>query len=170
MHAHFTTPPRPFDVTALFPELAPLARTATRLHPRPGAPTVRDSSVGGLLLWPVGEPWPHCDEPHDRHAAPVVHSPDDVRLVRRDRAAAAERRRLDPESMRSGGPAVARAGTAFILRPRAGLPAACSTAAVMTTALTARLPAGLEFIEQPAEMLATHTTERRTDKAARAHS
>src|SRR3954469_1646843 len=98
MNAIFTTPPRLFDVTALFPELAPLARTATRLHPRPGAPTVRDNSVGGPLLWPAGEPWPHCDEPHDRHAAPVVYSPDDVRLLRRDRAVAAERLRLDPQA------------------------------------------------------------------------
>ncbi|MFD0032359.1 hypothetical protein ACFVJK_29605, partial [Streptomyces sp. NPDC127172] len=47
MNAIFTTPPRPFDVTALFPQLAPLARTATRLHPRPGSPTAHDSSVGG---------------------------------------------------------------------------------------------------------------------------
>ncbi|MET9453297.1 hypothetical protein [Streptomyces cinerochromogenes] len=98
MNAIFTTPPRPFDITALFPELAPLARTATRLHPRPGAPTVHDSSVGGPLLWPANEPWPYCDEPHDSRAAPVVHSPDDVRLLRQDRAAAAERRRLDPEA------------------------------------------------------------------------
>ncbi|MEU1478126.1 hypothetical protein ABZ458_23340, partial [Streptomyces sp. NPDC005760] len=49
MNAIFTTPPRLFDVTALFPQLAPLARTATRLHPRPGSPTVHDSSVGGPL-------------------------------------------------------------------------------------------------------------------------
>ncbi|MGW0823592.1 hypothetical protein [Streptomyces sp. NPDC002845] len=96
-----TTPPRPFDVTALFPQLAPLARTATRLHPRPGAPTVHDSSVGGPLLWPADEPWPHCDEPHDRRAARVTHSPDDVRLLRRDLAAAAERLRLDPEAPES---------------------------------------------------------------------
>ncbi|MGA5121770.1 hypothetical protein ACPCAG_00345 [Streptomyces pseudogriseolus] len=94
----FTTPPRPFDVTALFPQLAPLARSATRLHPRPGSPTVHESSVGGPLLWPADEPWPYCDEPHDSHASSVVHSPDDVRLLRRDRAAAAERRRLDPEA------------------------------------------------------------------------
>ncbi|MEV3993501.1 hypothetical protein AB0J57_31825 [Streptomyces sp. NPDC049837] len=98
MNAIFTTPPRPFDITALFPHLAPLARTATRLHPRPGSPTVHDSSVGGPLLWPADEPWPYCDEPHNRHAAPVVHSPDDVRLLRQDRATAAERRRLDPEA------------------------------------------------------------------------
>ncbi|MEU4881602.1 hypothetical protein OIE82_05060 [Streptomyces althioticus] len=94
----FTTPPRPFDVTALFPELAPLARTATRLHPRPGSPTVHDSSVGGPLLWPGDEPWPYCDEPHDSRASPEVHTPDDVRLLRRVRAAAAERLRLDPEA------------------------------------------------------------------------
>jgi hypothetical protein len=94
----FTTPPRPFDITALFPQLAPLARTATRLHPRPGSPTVHDSSVGGPLLWPADEPWPYCDEPHDSRAEPVVHTPDDVRLLRRDRAAAAERRRIDPEA------------------------------------------------------------------------
>ena len=50
MNAIRTTPPRPFDVTALFPQLAPPARTATRLHPRPGSPTVHDSSVGGPLL------------------------------------------------------------------------------------------------------------------------
>nr|BFD81408.1 hypothetical protein StreXyl84_08090 [Streptomyces sp. Xyl84] len=93
-----TTPPRPFDVTALFPQLAPLARIATRLHPRPASPTVHDSSVGGPLLWPADEPWPHCAEPHDRHAAPVVHSPDDVRLLRRDLAASTERLRLDPEA------------------------------------------------------------------------
>ncbi|MFF3453989.1 hypothetical protein ACFYXH_06575 [Streptomyces sp. NPDC002730] len=95
----FTTPPRPFDVTALFPQLAPLARTATRLHPRPGSPTVHDSSVGGPLLWPAGEPWPYCDGPHDRHASPTVLSPDDVRLLRRDFAASAERLRLDPEAI-----------------------------------------------------------------------
>ncbi|MFD7458749.1 MULTISPECIES: hypothetical protein [unclassified Streptomyces] len=98
MNAIRTTPPRPVDVTALFPQLAPLARTATRLHPRPGSPTVHDSSVGGPLLWPADEPWPYCDEPHDRHAASVTHSPDDIRLLRRSRAEAAERLRLDPEA------------------------------------------------------------------------
>lgn len=44
--------------------LAPLARTATRLHPRPGPATPHDSSVGGPLLRPADEPWPHCDEGH----------------------------------------------------------------------------------------------------------
>lgn len=60
-----STPPRPVDVTVAFPELAPLARTATRLHPRPGSATPHDSSVGGPLLWPADEPWPHCDDGHD---------------------------------------------------------------------------------------------------------
>ncbi|NEA47584.1 hypothetical protein [Streptomyces sp. SID10815] len=59
-----TTPSRPLDVTALFPQLAPLARTATRLHPRPGSPSRHNSSVGGPLLWPAEEPWPHCEGPH----------------------------------------------------------------------------------------------------------
>ncbi|MFE2296754.1 hypothetical protein ACFXAW_01000, partial [Streptomyces sp. NPDC059445] len=58
MTAHFTTPPRPFDITALFPQLAPLARTATRLHPRPGSPTVHDSSVGGGGPAPPPAPGP----------------------------------------------------------------------------------------------------------------
>ncbi len=60
-----TTPPRPVDIAAVFPEIAPLARTATRLHPRPGTPGVRDSSIGGPLLWPSDEPWPVCEESHE---------------------------------------------------------------------------------------------------------
>lgn len=59
-----TTPPRPVDVTAVFPELAPLARPAIRLHPRPRSPSAGESSVGGPLLWPAEEPWPHCEASH----------------------------------------------------------------------------------------------------------
>ncbi|MFE1285600.1 hypothetical protein [Streptomyces sp. NPDC058751] len=51
-----------------------------------------DSSVGGPLLLPVDEPWPHCEEPHDSEAADEMRSPDEIRLLRRIRAAAAERR------------------------------------------------------------------------------
>ncbi|MDT0407480.1 MULTISPECIES: hypothetical protein [Streptomyces] len=92
----FTTPPRPFDVTALTPRLAPLARTATRLHPRPGSPTVHDSSVGGPLLWPADEPWPHCEGPHDASLAEdTPRSAEDIRALRRVRAASAERRLRD---------------------------------------------------------------------------
>jgi hypothetical protein len=57
-----TTPPRPLDITQLFPELREHSATATRLHPRPGAPTAADSSVGGPLLWPADEPWPVCTD------------------------------------------------------------------------------------------------------------
>jgi hypothetical protein len=60
-----TTPPRPVHLTAVFPELATMARTVTRLHPRPGSPTVRESSVGGPLLWPRDEPWPTCTRRHE---------------------------------------------------------------------------------------------------------
>lgn len=76
-----TTPPRPADIAAVFPELAPLARTAVRLHPRPGAPTAADSSAGGPLLWPVAEPWPTCPE----HTGPWLlgYTPDDLQKRRR---------------------------------------------------------------------------------------
>ncbi|MFE2163701.1 hypothetical protein ACFXB3_01245 [Streptomyces sp. NPDC059447] len=59
-----TTPPRPLDVSAVFPQLGPLARPAIRLHPRPGTTSPYVSSVGGPLLWPADEPWPYCDESH----------------------------------------------------------------------------------------------------------
>jgi hypothetical protein len=67
-----TTPPRPFDVAAIFPRLAPLARTATRLHPRPGSPSPYDSSVGGPLLWPAGQPWLYCDKWHEGPVSPLL--------------------------------------------------------------------------------------------------
>ncbi|APY90219.1 hypothetical protein DCW30_35650 [Streptomyces alfalfae] len=78
-----TTPPRPVQVAAVFPELAPLARPAIRLHPRPGSPSVRDSSVGGPLLWPAGEPWPHCEDVHLHMDTGFRESLTDVRLQRR---------------------------------------------------------------------------------------
>jgi Domain of unknown function (DUF1963) len=59
-----TTPPRPVDVAALFPELVSFRREATRLHPRRGDPGMRESSVGGPLLWPADEPWPQCRHTH----------------------------------------------------------------------------------------------------------
>ncbi|MFF9331350.1 hypothetical protein [Streptomyces albogriseolus] len=81
-----TTPPRPVDVTAVFPELAPLARPAIRLHPRPGSPSVGESSVGGPLLWPAEEPWPHCASSHLHVDSGFRTSPADVRLTRRMQA------------------------------------------------------------------------------------
>jgi GNAT superfamily N-acetyltransferase len=59
-----TTPPRPIDVEARFPELAAYRKDAVRLHPRRGKPGARDSSVGGPMLWPVNEPWPDCEDEH----------------------------------------------------------------------------------------------------------
>ncbi|MFI8190808.1 hypothetical protein ACIF8T_18670 [Streptomyces sp. NPDC085946] len=92
-----TTPPRPLDVTALFPEVAALARTAVRLHPRAGAPTAADSSVGGPLLWPADEPWPTCPE----HTGPSHHglAPADIRLRRRILAQAHTRPRADGDDL-----------------------------------------------------------------------
>ncbi|MFK8910635.1 hypothetical protein [Streptomyces sp. YS-3] len=93
-----TTPPRPVDVTAVFPQLAPLARRATRLHPRPGTPSPQDSSVGGPLLWPADEPWPYCPGPHrwDQVNAPLA--PHEVRLQRRIRARVALRAHDGPHA------------------------------------------------------------------------
>ncbi|MFD9260411.1 hypothetical protein ACFVZQ_18295, partial [Streptomyces sp. NPDC059538] len=51
-----TTPPRPLDVESLFPELAAHRRTATRLHPRPGAPGPHDSHVGAPQRWAPRHP------------------------------------------------------------------------------------------------------------------
>ena len=59
-----TTPPPPLDITSMFPELAAFARQAVRLHPRCGEPGPQDSSMGGPLLWPAGEAWPVCPQPH----------------------------------------------------------------------------------------------------------
>jgi hypothetical protein len=59
-----TTPPPPLDITSVFPGLAAFARQAVRLHPRRGQPGPQDSSMGGPLLWPAGEPWPVCTRPH----------------------------------------------------------------------------------------------------------
>ncbi|MER5489065.1 hypothetical protein ABT024_38440 [Streptomyces sp. NPDC002812] len=81
------SPPRPYDAVELFPQLAPLARTATRLHPRPGSPTPHDSSIGGPLLWPAEEPWPHCDHRHVVDGVNRPTAPADVRSWRRINAA-----------------------------------------------------------------------------------
>lgn len=67
-----STPPPPLDITAVFPELRDLAATTIRLHPRKGEPGVRDSSLGGPLLWPAGEPWPTCEESHPSNESVLV--------------------------------------------------------------------------------------------------
>ncbi|WP_328723610.1 hypothetical protein OHT52_04365 [Streptomyces sp. NBC_00247] len=75
-----TTPQRPLDVEAAFPALADHRRTATRLHPRHGTPTVRESSVAGPMLWPADEPWPVCTTAHPKGTGHLL---SDVRLRRR---------------------------------------------------------------------------------------
>ena len=76
-----TTPPGPVDMPRAFPQVIPFARTTIRLHPRKGAPTAEQSSVGGPLLWPADEPWPICtgDGAYDHFEE--VPDPADVPLV-----------------------------------------------------------------------------------------
>ncbi|MFD0851162.1 DUF1963 domain-containing protein [Actinomadura adrarensis] len=64
--ARLTTPPMPLDMGRTFPELAEMARTTVRLHPRRGTPGRGDSSMGGPLLWPRDEQWPRCAQ-FDQH-------------------------------------------------------------------------------------------------------
>jgi len=78
----FTTAPRPLDIAALWPELAELARTAVRLHPRPGEPTADQSSIGGPLLWPENEPWPTCTEEHAWDIDTLIAASGEVRPLR----------------------------------------------------------------------------------------
>ncbi|MEU2255716.1 hypothetical protein ABZ540_21350 [Nocardia xishanensis] len=93
-----TTPPRPADITNAYPQLEPLARIATRLHPRPGPVTPNDSSIGGPLLWPADEPWPYCDGPHVRAFGSLSNpSLADVRLLRDTEADSYGRARTELE-------------------------------------------------------------------------
>lgn len=75
-----TTPERPVDVEALFPELGLYRRTGTRLHPRQGSPKAQESSVAGPFLWPETEAWPVCTAVHEKGRG---HRLSDVRLRRR---------------------------------------------------------------------------------------
>ncbi|WP_028805670.1 hypothetical protein [Streptomyces sp. 142MFCol3.1] len=58
-----TPRPTPEAIFAVLPELAPHARDAVIFHPTRAEPDCRDSSLGGPLLWPSGEPWPECSLP-----------------------------------------------------------------------------------------------------------
>jgi hypothetical protein len=67
-----TTVPPPRDVAAAFPTLAREAKTTVRLHPREAPDVgVRESKVGGEILWPAEEPWPQCKE-HKTPCVPVL--------------------------------------------------------------------------------------------------
>ncbi len=85
-----TTPPRPLDITEFFPDVRDHSATATRLHPRPGAPAATDSSVGGPVLWPADEPWPVCRD-GDAHDLSELQTPAAVRRSRAIYAAAQSR-------------------------------------------------------------------------------
>lgn len=88
------TPPRPIDITTVFPELSPLSATAVRLHPRPGNPTEWDSSIGGPMLWQPDAPWPTCPLDHGPFDQIEFSTPADIRARRRliETAAAGGRR------------------------------------------------------------------------------
>nr|WSZ97431.1 hypothetical protein OH820_18795 [Streptomyces sp. NBC_00857] len=77
-----TTPERPVDIEAMFPELTGYRRTSTRLHPRSGSAMPGESSVAGPLLWPADEPWPMCHAVHEKGRGLRLA---DVRLERRIR-------------------------------------------------------------------------------------
>ena len=60
-----TTQPPSHDVAAAFPELAGMARTTVRLHPRrEDEPGIDESKLGGRMRWSAEVPWPRCDQPH----------------------------------------------------------------------------------------------------------
>ncbi|WP_342449978.1 hypothetical protein [Streptomyces xanthophaeus] len=65
---------------AVFPDLAARRGRTTRLHPRPGQPGVRESHIGGPMLWPADEPWPVCQEPHQPETK--GYEPDEIRSAR----------------------------------------------------------------------------------------
>jgi uncharacterized protein (TIGR02996 family) len=52
------------SMAKLVPDLAPYARTTTRLHPHRATGTlpVWASKIGGRFLWPMTERWPSCDQ------------------------------------------------------------------------------------------------------------
>ncbi|MEU8682333.1 hypothetical protein [Streptomyces sp. NPDC048611] len=115
-----TTPPRPIDVTAVLPELAAHARKTTRLHPRPGAPARTDSSIGGPLLWPAGEPWPTCTAPRMvRRSEPMdpalVIALQQAQAKREARQGARRGGRRSPEEFALLDRATVRRGTSFDL-------------------------------------------------------
>jgi hypothetical protein len=75
-----TTQPPSHDVAEAFPELADLARTTVRLHPRrEDEPAVDASKLGGRMRWPTDVPWPRCDLGHQRWDAFNTIDPPDHR-------------------------------------------------------------------------------------------
>ncbi|WP_327350239.1 hypothetical protein OG772_36545 (plasmid) [Streptomyces sp. NBC_01321] len=73
--------PIPFEVESVLPELAEMARAVTLLYARAGHPGPGDSSIGGPLLWPTGEPWPMCAEPDHYKPLGAPVGPEPVAMV-----------------------------------------------------------------------------------------
>ncbi|MEV0644949.1 hypothetical protein AB0I28_06760 [Phytomonospora sp. NPDC050363] len=100
------------DFEKRVPELAEYRTTATRLRPRRGTPGVRESSVGGPLLWPAEEEWPVCEDAHEelRQTGGRLCSPDDVHTARallaaRGRGAPTDEERAALAAVTEGHPA-----------------------------------------------------------------
>lgn len=70
-----TSRPTVEAILAVLPELAPHARDAVIFHPKRAEPDCRDSSIGGPLLWPAGEPWPECSLPDENSPSGVPATP-----------------------------------------------------------------------------------------------
>lgn len=62
------TPPPLLDLATIAPELAEQAQITVRLHPRRGTAPRNHSKIGGAILWPASEAWPHCPE----HNSPLI--------------------------------------------------------------------------------------------------
>ncbi|RDI27914.1 hypothetical protein [Lentzea flaviverrucosa] len=56
---------RPTDNGREIPWVDAWAHPVVRLHPSPGEAERTDSHLGGPMLWPRDEPWPHCDHVGD---------------------------------------------------------------------------------------------------------
>ncbi|MFI0742790.1 hypothetical protein ACH4PU_32615 [Streptomyces sp. NPDC021100] len=86
------------SLIAEVPAFAAHARTATLLRPSEGTPGVRESSVGGPLLWPADEPWPVCRAPHAVQVSEKLTDEEREIWQRIDRAMK-ERARLNPSGV-----------------------------------------------------------------------
>ncbi|MDG5801860.1 DUF1963 domain-containing protein [Streptomyces ossamyceticus] len=88
MAQRFADPP--YDLDDLVPELAALGRRTTLLLPKSGSPEVRESSLGGPMLWPADEAWPSCEQPghwawpNEKNPAGTVSMVPVVQLFSRD--------------------------------------------------------------------------------------
>jgi len=70
--SNLTTRPHGFDLENTFTWLQGKGRQAIRLHPRSAVVVGQHySKVGGEIVWPSAEPWPHCED-HRSDYVPVL--------------------------------------------------------------------------------------------------